>query len=76
MDQFNKIGQELKREFEDQLKEVEKETFDRIVDEVEQAQNAYQKANATNDATSKALLELRDELSALLKADRKAVILD
>ncbi len=76
MDQFNKIGQELKREFEDQLKEVEKETFDRIVNEVEQAKNAYQKANLTNDKTSKALLELRDELSALLKADRKAVILD
>ena len=76
MAQFNEIGQELKREFEDQLREVEKQTFDLIADEVENAQNAYQKANTTNDETSKALLELRDELNALLKADRKAVILD
>ena len=75
MAQFNEIGQKLKREFEDQLQEVEKQTFDQISDEVENAQNAYQKANLTNDETSKALLELRDELSALLKADRKAVIL-
>ena len=76
MTQFNEIGQELKREFEDQLREVEKQTFDLIADEVEHAQNAYQKANTTNDETSKALLELRDELNTLLKTDRKAVILD
>lgn len=76
MAEFNEIGQKLKREFEDQLQEVEKETFDRISDEVEDAQNAYQKSISTNDEISKALLELRDELSALLKADRKAVILD
>ena len=74
MAQFNEIGQELKREFEDQLREVEKQTFGLIADEVENAQNAYQKANLTNDATSKALLELRDELNAFLKADRKAEI--
>ena len=71
MVQFNEIGQKLKREFEDQLQEFEKQTFDQISDEVENAQNAYQKANTTNDETSKALLELRDELNALLKADRK-----
>ena len=76
MAQFNEIGQKLKREFEDQLREVEKQTFDLIADEVENAQNTYQKANLTNDATSKALLELRDELNAFLKADRKAVVLD
>ena len=76
MAEFNEIGQKLKREFEDQLQEVEKETFDQISDEVENAQNAYQKSISTNDAISKALLELRDELSALLKADRKAIILD
>ena len=76
MAQFNKIGQELKRSFEDRLQEVEKQTFDRIADEVENAQNAYQKANATNDETSKALLKLRNELSALLEADRNAEILD
>ncbi len=76
MAQFNEIGQKLKREFEDQLREVEKQTFDLISDEVENAQNAYQKANTTNDETSKALLELRDELNVLLKSDRNAVILD
>ena len=76
MAQFNEIGQKLKREFEDQLREVEKQTFDLIADEVENAQNAYQKANTTNDETSKALLELRDELNVLLKSDRNAVILD
>lgn len=76
MAQFNEMGQKLKREFENQLREVEKQTFDLISDEVENAQNAYQKANTTNDETSKALLELREELSALLKTDRNAVILD
>lgn len=76
MDKFNKIGQELKKEFEERLQKFEKQTFDRIADEVENAQNAYQKANATNDETSKALLELREELNALLKADRNAEILD
>ncbi|MYD62978.1 MAG: GTPase [Gemmatimonadetes bacterium] len=76
MAQFNEIGQKLKSEFEDQLQEVEKQTFDQISDEVENEQNAYQKANAINDDTSKALLELRDELNAFLKADRKAIILD
>lgn len=76
MAQFNEIRQKLKREFEDQLREVEKQTFDLIADEVENAQNAYQKANTTNDETSKALLELREELSTLLKTDRNAVILD
>ena len=74
--QFNEIGQDLKREFEDQLQEFEKQIFDQIEDEIEDAQKAYQKSNSTNDETYKALSELRDELSALLKADRKAVILD
>ena len=75
MAQFNEIGQGLKREFEDQLQEVEKQIFNRIIDEVENAQNAYQKANLTNDEISKSLLELREGLNAILKADRKAIIL-